>query len=134
MKTNLLIGILMLIGLTVLGCSGISKDAEVSAFMTEFEKVTDDMVAKINSNPTAAGVDDAQKMLDGKKAALRKQFEGIKDAVGIQVSADTKKKFEDSMTKNGEKIAGLAGKVSDPAMAAKIQKLMKDYTDIIEMK
>src|SRR5260221_5329645 len=83
-----------------LGLTGCSKDAEVNAFITEFDSVTKEIVSKIDANPNSAGVDDAQKAFDAKKADLKSKWDSIKTAKGIQVSADTKKKLEDSATAN----------------------------------
>ena len=54
-----------------LGMTGCSKDAEIEAFIKEMDGVTKDIVSKIDANPTAAGVDDAQKAFDARKAELK---------------------------------------------------------------
>lgn len=118
--------------------TGCSKDAEVNAFITEFEATTKEMISKIDSNPTAAGVADAQKAFDGRKAGLKAKWDGIKDAVGFQVSADTKKKLEDSVTKNMKDLVDVATKnamklAQDGDAATKFQALMKDYQTVFEM-
>lgn len=121
--------------LLILGCS---KDAEIDAFITEFDAATKDIVAKIDANPTAAGVAEAQKSFDGKKASLKAKWDGIKDAVGMQVSADTKKKLEDSVSNNMKSLMDVSMKhamkmAMDKDASAKFQALMKDYQSTFAM-
>ncbi len=116
-----------------LGLTGCSKDAEVNAFITEFDSVTKEIVSKIDANPNSAGVDDAQKAFDAKKADLKSKWDSIKTAKGIQVSADTKKKLEDSATANMKALMDVSTKnamklAADKDAATKFQKLMTDYS------
>lgn len=115
-----------------LALTGCSKDAEINAFITEFDAATQEIVSKIDANPTAAGMDDAQKAFDGKKASLKAKWDGIKGAVGFQVSADTKKKLEDSVGKNMKALMDVSTKnmmklATDKEASAKFQALLKDY-------
>jgi hypothetical protein len=127
-RTNLVI-VCAISLLVALGCS---KDAEINAFITEFDAVTQEIVSKIDSNPSAAGVDDAQKAFDAKKASLKSKWDGIKDAVGFQVSDDTKKKLEDSVSRNIKALIDVSMKngmkmAMDKNASAKFQTLLKDY-------
>ena len=111
---------------------GCSKDAEVNAFIAENNTVIKDMTAKIDANPSAAGVDDAQKSFDGKKVGLKAKWDGIKDAVGMQVSEDVKKKLTDSMAADMKMLTDSAEKnamklAMDDAAMPNFQKLMTDY-------
>jgi len=130
--------ILIAIALCSLLMTSCSKDAEVNAFITEFEATTKEITSKIDANPTAAGVADAQKAFDAKKASLKAKWDGIKDAVGFQVSADTKKKLEDSVTKSMKELVDVSTKnmmklAQDGDAATKFQALMKDYQTVFEM-
>ena len=121
-----------LMALLCLGMAGCSKDAEINAFITEFDAVTKDITTKIDANPSAAGIDDAQKAFDSKKASLTEKWNGIKDAVGMQVSADTKKKLEDSVANNTKALMEVSTKhmmklAMDKEASAKFQKLLTDY-------
>ena len=91
---------LILMAVFCLSFTGCSKDGEINAFITEFDSATKEMIAKIDSDPSSAGIDAAQKAFDGKKASLKTKWDGIKGAMGFQVSADTKKKLEDSVSNN----------------------------------
>lgn len=126
-KISLFLVVLLCIGLT--GCS---KDAEINAFITEFDAATKEIVAKIDANPTAAGMDEAQKAFDGKKASLKAKFDGIKGAMGFQVSADTKKKLEESMANSGKALLDVSMKnamklATDKEATAKFKTLLNDF-------
>lgn len=91
---------ILLVTMICLGLAGCSKDVEINAFITEFDAVTQEMVKQINADPSAAGVDAAQKAFDAKKGSLKAKWDGIKNVRGYQVGAVTKKKLEDSVTNN----------------------------------
>jgi hypothetical protein len=123
---------LFLMAMLCLGLASCSKDAEINAFITELDAVTKDITTKIDANPSAAGVDEAQKSFDSKKASLTEKWNGIKDAVGMQVSADTKKKLEDSVTNNMKSLMEVSTKhmmklATDKDASTKFQKLITDY-------
>ena len=115
--------------LSLVSCS---KDAEINSFITEFDAATKEIVAKIDADPSAAGVDAAQKAFDGKKASLKAKWDGIKGAVGFQVGADTKKKLEDSVSANMKALMDVSMKnamkmAMDKDAAAKFKTLLTDY-------
>lgn len=132
------LGMLMM-AVLCLSLAGCSKDAEIDAFIADFDATTKEMVTKIDSNPTAAGIDAAQQAFSAKKPGLKQKWEGIRDAVGFQVSADTKKKLEDSVAANMKALMDVSTKnmmklASDPAAASKFQALLKDYQSTFEPK
>jgi predicted nucleic acid-binding Zn-ribbon protein len=115
--------------------AGCSKDAEINAFIAEFDSTTTEIVQKIDANPSAAGVDEAQKAFDAKKASLKAKWDGIKDAVGFQVSADVKKKLEDTVTKNMSALTQVSTKhmmklAMDKEASSKFQALLKEYQGV----
>ena len=60
---------LFLLVVLCLGLSGCAnKDAEVNAFIAENHSVIEEIVKKVDDNPTEAGVDEEQKSFDAKKA------------------------------------------------------------------
>lgn len=124
---------LVLIAAFCLALAGCSKDGEFNAFMTEFESVTNEMSAKLETG----NVDEAQKIFDAKKESLKTKWAGIKDARGVQVSKETQTKFEASMKKNGETLSGaiMKGSMKNPNQASiqKMQALMKEYLAIIQV-
>lgn len=118
--------------------AGCSKDAEFNAFIAEFEAVSNDIVKTIEKNPTAGGVDEAQKAFNAKKPGLKEKFDSIKTARGMQVSESVQKKFMDSVTKNLSDVAGLQVKymsqsMGDAVFKSKLDTLIKDYTGVFEL-
>ena len=127
---------LFLLAVFCLGMIGCSKDAEVEAFIKDFDAVSKEMVAKIDGNPTGAGIDDAQKAFDAKKVALKEKFGTFKNAREMQVSKETLTKLTDSITNNGKAITDAFSKHATEYEAGdpeKFTKLMKDYTDTFQM-
>ena len=123
---------LFLVVVFCLGLTGCSKDAEINAFITEFDSTTKDLISKIDADPSAAGIDAAQKSYDGKKAALKTKWDAIKGAMGFQVSADVKKKLEDTVKSNMQSLMDVSSKhamtiASDDEAEKKFTKLLTEY-------
>src|SRR5215210_4119612 len=119
----------LLLILSVVALAGCKKDAEINAVLADFDSFTKELVKKVNDNPTAAGVDDAQKYLDSKKSELTGKWDSIKGARGFQVSSETQKKMEESLKNNFMAVVGLQTKyigksMSDPAFKSKLEKLV----------
>jgi len=130
---------LFLVVLFCLGLTGCSKDADINAFITEFESVTKEIVSKIDADPSEKGIDDAQKTFDGKKASLTAKFVVIKDVMGFQVSTDVKKKLEDSVKKSTADLMAVTTKhamelATDDGAMKKFETLLKDYQAIFQVK
>jgi hypothetical protein len=128
-----LFGLVVLIALAFAACS-VNKDAEVGAFVSEMDKLAADIVRTVDEKPSA-GVDDAQKMLDARKADLKAKFEKIKDVRGYQLSKEMSKKLTDSVTKNVESVGGLQIKYAEKSAAdrkfgEKLSKLSDDFNSI----
>jgi hypothetical protein len=121
--------------LTFAGCN---KDADVDAFVTEFEATTADIAKKIDDNPTAAGVDEAQKAFTAKKPTLVAKFDAIKNAREFQVSKAKQKEMMDRVMKSASALTETAQKnamklASDPEAISKFQALMKEYGETFKM-
>jgi hypothetical protein len=132
---TLAIGLIALSCLSLVGCS---KDAEINSFLTEWDAVTNEIVQKIDADPSSAGVDDAQKTWDEKKADLKAKWDKIKDVRGFQVSKDTQKKMEESAQKNVSALTAVMSKnvvkmAKDKDAADKFRNLMEDYGNTFKM-
>src|SRR5205085_8498286 len=122
---------MLLIAAFAFGLTACSKDAEVNAFVAELDSVTQEITSKIEASPDLAGVNAAQKAFDAKKASLKAKWDAIKDVVGFQVSADTKKKLDDTAQKDMTAIQSLAEKhamtlAESPEAITKFQPLTKE--------
>lgn len=133
MKKILLV---MLVVASFVMLTACNRDADVQALADEVDSITNEVVAKVDASPDAAGVDAAQKVLDARKPSLQEKIKAMK--VG-SVSDEMKKKFEESLKKSGEKLVSMAEKhgaeiaASEGAMD-KFQKLMKDYGSMFDVK
>jgi hypothetical protein len=130
------VALLLVLAVTIL--AGCKKDDEINAVLADFDSFTKELVEKVDAEPTADGVDDAQKFLDSKKADLTAKWDSIKGARGFQVSDDTKKKMEESLKNNFESVVGLQVKymskaMSDTAFKSKLDKLVKDYQALYQV-
>lgn len=134
MYKKIAIAVLAFVCLSMAGCS---KDADVTAFITEFDTVTNEIVKKVDASPTSAGVDDAQKYFDSKKGDLQVKWDAIKTAAQARVSKEVMENLNKSVTKNTSAIGGLATKhmssmTKDPQMATKLSKLAQDYASVFK--
>jgi hypothetical protein len=116
--------------------AGCSKDAEINAFIADLDSTTDEMVKKIDANPGSAGVDEAQKIFDARKTGLKAKWDGIKDVMGMQVSAGVKKNLEDSVIKDRNDLKSVPAKnamkfAMDKDALTKFEALFKEYQGII---
>lgn len=128
--------LLVACGITLAGCK---KDNEINALMGELDAFTKELVQKVESaqNPSA-GVDEAQKFLDSRKADLSAKIATLKDLRGYQVSTDTKKKMAESVTDDAMSVANLQIKymntsMRDPVFKAKLDKLTGDYQSLLKL-
>lgn len=123
---------LLLLAVAALSLAGCNKDAEINSVMADIHTVTDELVKKVDATPTAAGVDEAQKHFDSKKADLKSKWDGIKGARGFQVGDETKKKMAESYVADMAAIKTLEIKhmsvgMRDAAFKTKLESLVKDW-------
>jgi hypothetical protein len=123
------------IAFTVL-LTGCHKDAEVQTFITTLDSTTAEIVKHLESNPTAAGVDEAQKALDAKKADLKAKLDIIRGLEASQVSDDMETKLTNSIASSQKAMMDVSISAgpklgTDPAAAAKFKKLTDDYTSAV---
>lgn len=124
-----------LIGLLLLSfaLAGCKRDADVNRMLVTIDSFTTEIVGRIESaaNPSA-GVDDAQKFLDSKKADMRSRMDTLKRVRGYQVSDETKQKLASGLVDDASKVGNLRIKyvsesLNDPALKEKLDKLVKEY-------
>lgn len=122
--------LLITLCLTFAGCS---KSADVDALMKESDAVRDELIQKIQANPTLAGIDDAQKVMDAKKAAIRQRADALKNAYGFQVNSEQRSKMSANIVSNNQKIVGaikvgaVKGDMNPQDMVDKTSKLTGEY-------
>jgi Tfp pilus assembly protein PilP len=123
----------------LLALSGCSKDAEINSTVADLHSFSEEIVSKIQSAPNpSAGVEEAQRLMDARKADLKARLQSLKDVRGFQVSEETKTKMTQTITADAMKVAGLQLKyvgesIKNPAFKAKLDKLTKDYAEIFTL-
>lgn len=121
-----------------LSLTGCNKDAEFNAFIVENRAVIDDIVKKVDADPSEKGVEEAQKSFDSKKAGLKEKWDAIKTARGAQVSTEVQNKLNTEVPADMKKLTDVQQKhmqklaTSGDAMN-KFLKLIKDYQEIIKV-
>jgi hypothetical protein len=129
----------LLIAFACLLLTGCKKDAEVKTVLTDFDTFTNELVKRVESaSDPAAGVDDAQKYFDSKKAEMTTKMDTLKGIRGYQVGEETKKMMESSLVDDAKKIANLQVKymgtsMRDATFKAKLDKLTRDYQSLFKM-
>jgi hypothetical protein len=114
-----------------------SKDTEVLAVLAELDAFTKELVAHVRSSPSPArGVTQAQGLLDARRAQLRPKMRAVRNVPDSQVSAETKKKIVDHISRDLIAVMTLERgyeirTASDPAFRAGLDKLKSDYQELI---
>ncbi len=127
---NVSLMLLLALAIFAVGCS---KDAEVNAFIGELDGTTQELVTKIDANPTSAGIDDAQKAFEARKPELTAKWNEIKTAVGAQVSKEAKQNLEESVRRNMKALTEVSMRnmmkmAADKEASAKFKRLIEDYS------
>ena len=130
---------LLVLLVACLSLAGCKKDAQITAVVGELDTFTNELVKRVESAPNpSAGVDDAQKFFDSKKADMTAKIATLKGIRGYQVSEETTRKMTTSMIDDAKKVAGLQLKyistsMRDPAFKAKLEKLTRDYQSLFKL-
>ena len=131
--------IVAVVVITCVVLAGCKKDAEIESNIAELHSFSQELIKKVQSapNPTA-GVDEAQKLMDSRKAELQSKMKSIKGVRGYQVSKETQKKMTETLSKDAMSVAGLQMKyisvsMKDPGFKGKLDKLIRDYTEIFKI-
>lgn len=118
---------------------GCSKDSEIEEVTAELHAFSEELVKKVETAPNpSAGVDEAQKLMDSRKAEMQAKLNSVKDVRGFQVDKETQQKMVNTLMEDAKKVAGLQIKymnvsMRDPAFKAKLDKLIKDYTEVFRL-
>ena len=130
-----IVAVVIVICIVLVGCK---KDAEIESTIAELHSFSQELTKKVQSapNPTA-GVDEAQKLMDLRKSELQSKLKSLKSIRGYQVSKETQQKMTETLSKDAMSVAGLQMKylsvsMRDPAFKGKLDKLIRDYTEIFK--
>ena len=131
-----IVAVVIIVCMVLAGCK---RDAEIESHIAELHSFSQELTKKIQSapNPTA-GVDEAQKLMDSRKADLQSKMRSLKSIRGYQVSKETQQKMTETLSKDAMSVAGLQMKylsvsLRDPAFKGKLDKLIRDYREIFQI-
>ncbi|HWS56807.1 MAG TPA: hypothetical protein VN228_21905 [Pyrinomonadaceae bacterium] len=118
--------------------AGCKKDAQIESVLAELNSFTQEIVKRVEgaANPSA-GVDDAQKFFDSRRADMQAKLETLKGVRNFQVSEATQKKMMEQMTEDVMSVSKLQIKyigqsMKDPAFKVKLEKLVGDYQNMLK--
>jgi hypothetical protein len=123
------------LGAALAGCK---KDSQIESVLAELNTFTQEIVKRVEGAPNpSAGVDDAQKFFDSRKADMQAKLETLKGVRNFQVSEETRKKMmeqltEDVMSVSKLQIKYIGNSMRDPAFKAKLEKLVGDYQNMLK--
>ncbi len=132
MKRKLL-GIWLLLLVGGVWAAGCKREVQVDAVMSEVDAFTDELVKRVTTNTDpSAGVDEAQKFLDGRREELASKIASVKRAGAYQSDDGVRKQVMVREIDNGTKVSGLQTKfislsMNDAEFKAKLDKLVDDY-------
>ena len=116
------------------------RDIKFETYISELTTATNEIAAEGSRDLSSAGVARAQKVLDARKADLKKKLAELKTVPVSQVDAQTLERFQESLRANRAKIkdvfldnpAVMEADGKDPEFLANVVKLVEDYVSLIE--
>jgi hypothetical protein len=109
----------------------------VLGVLADIDSFTGELVKKVETSADAgAGVDDAQRYLDQRKADMRARFNALNSVKGFQVSKETKAKVTECATRNVTAVVSLKVKhalraAQDAGFRVRLEKLTGDYRGLL---
>lgn len=118
-------------------CRSSNQDSKFREFLSDSDQLTKDIVTTVKANPTAFGVEEAQKILAARQPGLRTKFNDLKTIQRSQVSNETMKILSDSLFTNINSVKKLKldyaeKSFKDKVFGDKIDKLVTDFKDLFE--
>lgn len=123
--------------LVIASSAACKKDDQVNATLKDLDTFTAELVKRVESaSDPVSGVDEAQKYMDSKKSEIKPKIDDMKTLRGFEVSEETQKAMQANIVKNVTSVGGLQLKyvsqtMTNPAFKTKLDKLIKDYTEMI---
>lgn len=124
---------LLALALCCAWAAGCRRAVPVDEVLAEVDAFTDELVGKVTTAPDPArGVEEAQKLLDARRAELSSKIAAVKRADEYRTDDAVRKKVMVSEVDNGTKVSGLQTRfisrsMSDAEFKAKLDKLVDDY-------
>lgn len=122
------------LGAALAGCK---KDALVESTLADFNTFSQEIVRRVEGAPDpSAGVDDAQRYFDSRRAEIEGKLQSIKGIHNFQLSEETRRKMTEQMTDDLMSVSKLQIKyigqsMRDPGFKARLDKLIGDYQGLV---
>ena len=115
-----------------------AQGPDPEAVVAEINSFTEELIGKVNSaSDPAAGIDEAQKLLDARKESLRASVLAARGSKKFQESEDARKSLLECENDNSDRISGIRKThlerwMRDAAFKSKLDKLEGDYKDLLK--
>ncbi len=127
-KLNVLL--IALVCLTFVSCK---RDDEFKSLIKDIDDLSTQIVQTVEQGKgSVASIDAAQKVIEARRDGIQKKMKGLSSVANFQVSEETRKAMEASLTKNVTAVVGLQmtymmQSIQNPAIKAKLEALTKNY-------
>lgn len=114
--------------LASVACKGPVK--EVKTFLDAKDDALAEMAKKIEANPTEAGVNEARKVFEARKADLKTKRDAL-DPLHLEKYGDLTTMMLDSAVTTGQMFDAMRSKIPDYDTAQKVSALEKDFKAVV---
>jgi hypothetical protein len=112
-------------------CGG--REVSAEAVLAEVDSFTSELLQKANAaQDPSAGVDEAQKFLDERRAGLASKIAAVKKSSEFERNDELRRRMLESEITNGARVSGLQTRhirrsMDDEAFKAKLERLVNEY-------
>ncbi len=109
------------------------REASAEAVLAEVDSFTSELLRRVNSAADpSAGVDEAQKLLDERRAELASKIAAVKKSKEFEHDDELRRRMLESEITNGARVSGLQTRyirrsMDDEAFKAKLERLVNEY-------
>jgi hypothetical protein len=125
------------------GCGGAGgarqgASAGPDKVITELSSFTEELARKVETAPEpAAGLAEAQSLLDSRKAGLAAAVKSLKASPEFQKDQEARRKWLEAEVDNTTRVSGLKARLIEPAMrdpslGPRLDKLVADYQELFK--
>jgi hypothetical protein len=131
-KLNVLL--IALVCLTFVSCK---RDDEFKSLIKDIDDLSTQIVQTVEQGKgSVASIDAAQKVIEARRDGIQKKMKELSSVANFQVSEETRKAMEASLTKNVTAVVGLQmtymmQSIQNPAIKGKLEALTKNYQTLL---
>ena len=119
--------------LAALSVAGCRREPSAETVLAELDSFTTELLKRVNdAADPSAGVDEAQKFLDARRAEMASKIAGVKKSGEFEQNEELRRRMLESEISNGAKVSGLQTRyirrsMDDEAFKEKLERLVNDY-------